>query len=106
MSGNSISAHYIMRREPGAEVECGFQSGYPFLDFGLCFTILPTIEQLIQIRDAINACLETTEAQALMPVALRTVKKRVDPRLGLDVDNNSPVMRSGEDAEDSPAVMP
>jgi len=96
---NNVSAHYILRREPDAEITCGIQAsaggvGFPYLDLGGTFGILPTVQQLIQIRDAINACLETPEAKALMPVPLRTVKKR----LGLDVDNNPPIMRSGEDA--------
>ncbi len=74
IGGNHVSAHYIMRREPDAHVECAIQSGCAFLDLGRCFSIFPTLEQLAQIRDAINKCLESPEAQALMPVPLRTVK--------------------------------
>ncbi len=88
---NNVSAHYIMRKEPEAGVDCGISQGggggYPYLDLGGTVGILPTMAQLIQIRDAINTCLETPEAQALLPVTLRTVKPRVTPRLGLDVAN-------------------
>ncbi len=92
---NNVSAHYLMRKELDAQVDCGVQTGgaggsFPFLDLGETVGILPTITQLIQIRDAINACLETPEAQALLPVALRTVtrvKPAPTPRLGLDVKN-------------------
>ncbi len=93
---NYVSAHYIMRKEPEAQADCGIQQGingsqtFAFLDLGRSISVLPTIQQLIQIRDAINACLETSEAQALLPVPLRTVtrvKSAPNPRLGLDVQN-------------------
>ncbi len=92
---NNISVHYVMRREPDAHVECAIQQGvngspaFAFLDIGRSISALPSIEQLIQIRDAISACLETPEAQALLPVPLRTVKRAnsaPNPRLGLDVE--------------------